>query len=61
MSTSRAAVIVYLGTAEARALYEAALLADGTHPEGSAQINYRTAMRKLQEARFPHRNDSRSV
>jgi hypothetical protein len=47
-------VIVKLGTAEAKALYEAALLAEGTHPEGSARINYRNAMKKLQAARFPH-------
>ena len=51
---SRAAVVVHLGIAEARSLYEAALLAHGTHGEGSAQINYRNAMRKLQDARFPH-------
>jgi len=57
MTTTRTqgAVKLTLGTAEAKALYDAALLADGTHPEGSAQINYRNAMRKLQAARYPHR------
>jgi hypothetical protein len=52
-------VTLRLGAGEAKALYEAALLADGTHAAGSAQINYRNAMKKLQAARFPH-NDKRS-
>ena len=50
---TRGAVQLGLGTAEARALYDAAVLANGTHKRGSGdELNYRNAMKKLQAARL---------